>query len=196
MRELHIPDSPETKFMVYDLYFLPPSLKYFEPVDTTHTRYLNQTHTLITKPLKKALYIKLYNDKWFDKPLKTSIVPFIYKHRTLKVSTKYVSPFPSVVELHNDTNTCPPPPLVEAVDDTLSSHPSLLALHTFLEKNRFPLLIQYLPDDTITPRCFLVQVNHIETAILKFNPSTTGDYHVTFISHHRDNNYLCDDVAR
>ena len=28
------------------------------------------------------------------------------------------------------------------------------------------------------------------------DPSTTGDYHVTFLSRHPGDNHLCDDVAR
>ena len=40
-------------------------------------------------------------------------------------------------------------------------------VHTFLEKTDSLFFIHYLPDDTIKPRWFLVQVNHIETAILK-----------------------------
>ena len=94
--------------MAYDLYPLPPSLKPCEPVDTINIRYLNQSHTPITNLLKKDLHIELYNEQWFDTPLHTSIPPFCYHHRTLDVSTKSVSPFPAVVELHNDTNTCPP----------------------------------------------------------------------------------------
>ena len=35
VRKLHKPDNPEVKFMAYDLYPLPPSLKPCEPVDTT-----------------------------------------------------------------------------------------------------------------------------------------------------------------
>ena len=61
VRKLHRLDSPELKFIVYDLYPLPPSLKPCELVDTTDTRYLNQSHTPITNPLKKSLHIKLYN---------------------------------------------------------------------------------------------------------------------------------------
>ena len=167
VRILHKPDSPELKFMAYDLYPLPPSLTPCEPVDTIDTQYLNQSHTPITSPLKKYLHIELYNEKWFDKPLKTYIPPFLYKYRTLKVSTESVSPFPSVVELHKNTNTCPPPPLVEAVNDTLSSPSSPLSLRTFLGKIDYLFFIQYLPDDTIEPRWFLVQVNHIEIAIPK-----------------------------
>ena len=79
--------------MAYDLYPLPPSLKPCEPVDTTDTRYLNQSHTPITNHLKKALHIELYNEKWFDKPLRISIPPFRYHHRALNISTKSVSPF-------------------------------------------------------------------------------------------------------
>ena len=80
--------------MAYDLYPLTPSLKPCKPVDSTDTRYLNQSHTPIANPLKKALHIELYNEKWFDKPLQTTIPPFRYKHRSLKLSTESVSPFP------------------------------------------------------------------------------------------------------
>ena len=58
--------------------------------------------------------------------------------------------------------------------DTLSSPPSPLTLHKWL----------------------FVQVNHIETEILKMDPSTTGDYHVTFLCLHPDDNHFCDDVTR
>ena len=132
--KLHRPDSPELKFMVYDLYPLPSSLKPCELVNTIDTMYLNQSHTPITNPLKKKFYIELYNEKWFDKPLHTSIPPFRYHHRTLDISTKSVSPFPIVVELHNDTNTFPPTSSVEAINDTLSLPLSPLILHASLDK--------------------------------------------------------------
>ena len=74
--------------MAYDLYPLPPSLKPCEPVDTTDTRYLNQSRIPIINHLKKALHIELYNEKWFDKPLRISIPPFRYHHRALNISTK------------------------------------------------------------------------------------------------------------
>ena len=134
MRILHKPDSPELKFMVYDLYPLPQSLTPCEPVDTIDTQYLNHSHTPITSPLKKALHIELYNENWFDKPLKTYIPPFLYEYRTLKVSTESVSSFLSVVELYNNTNTCPPPLLVEGVDDNLTSPPSSFTLYSSLDK--------------------------------------------------------------
>ena len=40
VRNLNKPDSPELKFMAYDLYPLPPSLKPCEPIDSIDTRYL------------------------------------------------------------------------------------------------------------------------------------------------------------
>ena len=49
--------------MAHDLYPLPPSLKPFEPIDSTDTRYLNHTHAPLVNPLKRALHIELYNEK-------------------------------------------------------------------------------------------------------------------------------------
>ena len=41
VRKLNKPDSSELKFVNYDLYSLPPSLKPYTPVDSADTCYLN-----------------------------------------------------------------------------------------------------------------------------------------------------------
>ena len=46
VRKFNKPDSPELNFMAHDLYPLPPSLKPFEPIDSTDARYLNKTMLL------------------------------------------------------------------------------------------------------------------------------------------------------
>ena len=93
--------------MTYDLCPLLLSIKPCEPMDTTYTRYLNQTHAPPINSLNKALHIELYNDKWFDKPFKTSVSLFTYKHATLKLSDESISPITSVVDLHDEINTLP-----------------------------------------------------------------------------------------
>ena len=55
--------------MAYDLNPLQLSLNPYESMDSTDTRYLNQSHAPLINSLKKAPYIGLYNDKWFDKLL-------------------------------------------------------------------------------------------------------------------------------
>jgi len=56
-------------------------------------------------------------------------------------------------------------------------------------------LIQYISEDTIQPRWFLVRVNLHETEILKIDSLRTGDHHVTFLFRHPADKHLCDDVA-
>ena len=56
------PDSPTLKFTAVDIYILPPSLKPCEPVDSSDTRYLNQSYSPIVNPLGKPLNIELYNE--------------------------------------------------------------------------------------------------------------------------------------
>ena len=70
VRKLNTPDSPELKFMAYDLYPLLPPLKLCKSVDSIYTRYLNQTHTPLVSSLKKEFDIDLYNEKWLKKPFK------------------------------------------------------------------------------------------------------------------------------
>ena len=88
VRKLNKPDSSELKCMAYDLYLLPPSLKSCEPINSTDTRYLNQTHDFLVNSLKKALYTELYNEKWFSKPVPTKYSSFTYNHNTLKFPEK------------------------------------------------------------------------------------------------------------
>ena len=108
VKKLHKPDSPELNFMAYDLYPLLPSPKPCEPVDTTDTRYLNQSHVPLTNSLEKALRIELYNNKWFNKPLPTSISPFTYQHDILTMPNESLPSFSSVIELHEETHRYPP----------------------------------------------------------------------------------------
>ena len=43
-------NSAEQKFMVEDLYPLPPSLLPYDPIDGANVRYLNHSHPSITHP--------------------------------------------------------------------------------------------------------------------------------------------------
>ena len=62
VRKLHKPDGSELKFMIYDLYPLSPYIKPCEPIDTTDTRYINQSYAPLVNPLMKSPHIELYND--------------------------------------------------------------------------------------------------------------------------------------
>ena len=106
-----------------------------------------------------------------------------------------ILPYPLVVEFHDKTNTCPPTPLIEKVADNISKSLSPRALHKSLTTIDCLFIIQYVPEDTIKPRWFLVQVNHPETKILKMGSLRIGDYHVTFLSRHPADKHLCDDTV-
>ena len=63
VQKFNKPDSPNIKFMDYDVYPLSLSHKHREHIDTTYTCYFNQTHTPIVNRLKKVLNVEFYNDK-------------------------------------------------------------------------------------------------------------------------------------
>ena len=90
--------------MTYDFYPLPPSLKPCKPIDTIDSGYLEQNHTILVNLLKKYLHIELYNEKWFNKPIKTSIPPIIYKHDTLQFINESLPEFPFLSRLQKETN--------------------------------------------------------------------------------------------
>ena len=105
----------------------------------------------------------------------TSIPPFTYQHDTLKMPTASLPSFPSVLELHKKTHSCPLQPLLEKVDNTFSIPLSPLALHKYFATTCCLFFIQYIPEDTIKPRWFLVQVNHHETKILEIDSLRTEE---------------------
>ena len=55
VRKLNKPNIPEFNFISGDLYILPSSLKPYEPMDGSDTRYLNQSHAPIVNHLKKPV---------------------------------------------------------------------------------------------------------------------------------------------
>ena len=142
------------------------------------------------------MHIELYNDKWFNKPNPTTDSPITYNHDTLKFPDKYPLPFPFVLEFHKETNNCTQKLLLATGDYSLPPPPSPLALHNSLTDSDCLFFIQYLPENTLKSCWILVQINHIETALLNMNAKRTGDYYVTFISRHPNDNKLYDDKAR
>ena len=86
--------------------------------------------------------------------------------------------------------------MIEIEDPTLLSFPSPSVLHNFLATFDIFFFIQYTLEDTLKPRYFLVQINHVETAFLKIESKKTDDYHAIFLSQHPNDNYLGDENYR
>ena len=132
VKKINQPDNSVLKFMVYDLYSLPLSLKSCEPVDAIDTRYLNQTDAQLINPLKISINIEFHNEKWFNKTLPTSTPLFTYKQATLQFTNEPLTPFPSLVELYKDTKTSLPRPLLENTDHFFQLLIPLLSYINFL----------------------------------------------------------------
>ena len=132
----------------------------------------------------------------FGTPPPTFSPPLKHDRATLSFPPTITTPFPSLSTLHHETNTSPPLPLLENVDDDDRSPPIPAALHQSLPLSDGSFFVQYTPEDTLKPRWFLVQINMDETCKLNMESPTTGDCHVTFLSRHSSDNNLCDDTSR
>ena len=104
--------------MDVDLYPLPPSLKPCEPIDSSDTRYLNQSYSPIVNPLRKALNIEIYNETWFDKPPRTSKPLSEYDHTAFAFFEYSPSPFSSVSDLRDVSKIPCVLPLIYQFPDT------------------------------------------------------------------------------
>ena len=97
---------------------------------------------------------------------------------------------------YKETDTCSPKPLFEQEDYSLSPFPSLLILHHSLANSNFLFFIQHVPENTLKPCWFFIQINHTETSLLDLDSKNTGDFHFTFISRHPFDSHLCDNTTR
>ena len=61
----------------------------------------------------------------------------------------YIFLFPSLIIPHNETNTCPPQPLFEKVDDIISNPLYPLALHKPLITIECLFFPQYIHEDVV-----------------------------------------------
>ena len=182
--------------MASDLCSLPPSLKPCEPVNSSDTRYVSQSYSPIVNLLSKSLNIELYNETWFDKLPRTSKSLFDYDHPTLAFPECPSTPYPPLSDLHAETRTPYAPPLIEQTDTDILPPLSPLLLFQSLSNSHGLFFIHYTPEDTFKQRWFLVQINHEEATLLKMEPKTTSNYHVTFLVRHPNDKNLCDDKAR
>ena len=132
----------------------------------------------------------------FNKPLQNSSPPFTYKYATLQLPKELLTPFPSLIKLRKDTNTCPQKLILEDFDHTISNFSSPLDLHNSLVNTDCLFSIQDISENTLKYWWFLVQINHVNTKKLTMDSLHIGDYHVNFLSRHPDDSHLCDDVAR
>ena len=146
--------------------------------------------------MKKLLHVELYNEKHFKKSLQTSTPSFNYKHDIVQLPNELLPPFVTLTKLYDNANTCPPDPLFDKVDDNISNPPSHLVLHKILITIDFFFFIKYIPEDNVKYRWFLVEVNYVETDILKMDSLRTENMFITFLYRCLDNNYIYDDAAR
>ena len=126
-------------------------------------------HASLINPLKKALDIELYNEKWFNKQLHTSTPKLVYDHDSLHFPDASLLAFPSVSIIHRETHTCPPTPSIKPDDYPHSSPPYPLTSHRSLFNSDCLFFIRYIPENTFKPCWFLVQINHAETTLLNLD---------------------------
>lgn len=64
VRELNKPNGATRQYPTEALHLLPPCIKAFEPLDTPDLRFLNHEHAPLLHPLKHALNIDYYSERW------------------------------------------------------------------------------------------------------------------------------------
>ena len=101
-----------------------------------------------------------------------------------------------MVELHRETRTIPSSPVVtsNSLSKPVPYSPNELFKRVTLSSSLF--FIQYIPEGSIRPRWFLVQIELYLTYSLDLQPETTGHYLVVFLARHPRDKQLTDDFAR
>ena len=188
-------DGPKLRYIAEELYALPPTLLPCDLVDGSDIKYLNHSHPSVFNPLKVVLDIVSYDN--FSSPNLTVPPKFDYDRYTLRfIHHSKPTPFPSIVELHDASNTVPPSPVVDPQSDILISPHTPHALSLILPASDKLFFIQYIPTSSIRPRWFLVQVLLDLTLELDLDPVKTGHYLCSFLVRHPKDNKKKDIVTR
>ena len=183
MQRVGHPTSPQLKFMAEELYALPSSLLPCEQVNGSDIRYLNYSHPSISNPLENVFCIMSYDTTHLSSPLLATPPKFDHDRDTLRMFHPLKSTaFPSIVELHDESTTVPPSPVLEPQSDIVVTHHPQHALSLLLPESDKLLFIQYIPTGSIRPRWFLVQVLLSLTLELNLDPVNTSHYLYSFLS--------------
>ena len=102
------------------------------------------------------------------------------------------------MELHDESNTVPPSPIVDSQSDIIITPHTLRALSLILPTSDTLFFIQYIPTGSIRPRWFLVQVllNLTLELELVLDPLNTGHYLCSFLARHSSDNEKKDNATR
>ena len=141
------------------MYALPPSPLPFDPVDGCDTRHLNHSHQPVINPLKSLSDILLYNDTLFSPRSLTLQPKFDYTPKTLH-ALSHCSPnqFPSLSSLHKESDIVYHS---RNIDQFITPIPkTFFSLELFLQLTLSgPLIfIQYVPEQTIRPCWYLIEI--------------------------------------
>ena len=143
-------DGPKLKYMAEDLYVLPPTLLLCDPVDGSNIKYLNHSHPSVPNPLKDVLDIVSYDNIDFSSPNLTVPPKFDYDRYTLRfIHPSEPTPFPSIVELHDESNTVPPSLVVDPQSDIIITPHTPHTLSLILPVSDKLFFIQYIPTGSI-----------------------------------------------
>ena len=173
MRRFGKPTIPSLKYMAEELYTLLSTLLPCEPVDGSNTRHLNHSHPSVPNSLKYILYIVSYYDTYFSFPNLAAPPKFNYNRNTFQFITPSEStPFPSIVESHDESNTVPPSPVINPYSTIVGIPHTPHALSLLLPDFIKLFFIQYIPTRFIQPQWFPSRSTSIlSTLVITHNPS-------------------------
>ena len=152
VRRFDKPTSPKLKYMAEELYALPSTILPYELVDGSDTKYFNHAYPSIPNPLKDDLDIISYDDTYFSSPHLATPLIFNYNRDTLQfIHPSEPTPFPSIIEHHDESNTVPPSPVVNSYATIVFIPDTYHTLSLLLPDSNKLSFIQYIPTGSIRP---------------------------------------------
>ena len=183
--------------MVEDVYLLPSKLFSCEPVDRTDSCNLSLAHHSIINPLKKISNISLHNSKFYSSTPSTVSLNFDYSNKILTFpENSGISHYLSMKVIHSNagTNLTTIIPMSSPFTTVIYFAPS--KWHTHIQSCSTLFFVQYIPDNTISSRWFLVQVLPVTKYFSDDTWINTGMYRISYLVRHPADQFLPDDLTR
>ena len=201
VRKYGKPQSVLQKFLVRDLYLLPPQILPCEHVDTPTLRYLNSDYAPLRHPFGKNFNIESYNTSWFDDKPVSRPPDFLLDSKFFDDGFKKIDQLsdydckpaldtePSAADTinlcdGNDMSTIiPSTPTVKDSSTELTVIPTIdEKFYSNLDSSADKLFfVTFTPSDTLRPKWFLIQIVPLEP---DDTPLPSGVFFCTFFQKH------------
>ena len=174
---------------------MPPALFPSAPLDTIDQQYLDNQFAPVVNPLKGALKVQLYNDKWLHSaryPVQTKSLITDLPSSEIDSLAFQPHPIPNSASRSHHTSITHKPNT-----QPIPITPSPIPFHDAIKNSKDKLcFVMYTPIGTMLRKWYLVRICLQSSIASNFDATISGLYYCDFLAKHKDDVRRSDELSR